>query len=248
MALTGNTPSGTAQGVPEQITLSRMKVPKASEVLAHELGERILSGEFVEGAGLPPERELVSQTGLSRTTVREALRILEVQGLIKIKAGRAGGAFIQRPGEQAMSNTVEDIIRGREISLPDLLVTRGAIEPHCARLAARSRTDAQLADLESANELLTVTGSTRDQIIRANSDWHIAVARASNNELLAGIMVALARAIDAAIASDDLSDGAVEKTAAAHRLITEAIAEHDEEAAVAGIEQDVFAHAHAQAV
>lgn len=236
--------TGNADGRPEQITLSRLKVPKASEVLAHELGERILSGEFVEGAGLPPERELVAQTGLSRTTVREALRILEVQGLIRIKAGRAGGAFIQRPGEQAMANTVEDIIRGREIDLAALLETRRAIEPHCARLAARTRSDVQLSDLEAANELLTVGAATRAQIILANSEWHIAVARASNNALLAGLMSALARAIDEATDADLIDDAAVEETAAAHRAITRAIGERDEDAAVSAMEQDVVAHAH----
>ena len=73
-----------------------MEVPKASDVLANGLRERILSGEFPEGTPLPPERELVTQTRMSRTTVREALRILEVQGLVRIKAGRAGGAFVQR--------------------------------------------------------------------------------------------------------------------------------------------------------
>ena len=67
------------------IRLSPMEVPKASDVLANELRERILSGDYPEGTPLPPERELVVQTRMSRTTVREALRVLEVQGLIRIK-------------------------------------------------------------------------------------------------------------------------------------------------------------------
>jgi len=94
-----------------------MEVPKASDVLANELRERILSGEYVEGTPLPPERELVVQTGMSRTTVREALRILEVQGLIRIKAGRAGGAFVRRPGEESVASSLELLIRGRQIRL-----------------------------------------------------------------------------------------------------------------------------------
>src|SRR5205807_9560367 len=65
--------------------------------------ERILRGDFPEGTALPPERELVSQTRMSRTTVREALRILEVQGLVRIKTGRAGGAYVYRPGEESMA-------------------------------------------------------------------------------------------------------------------------------------------------
>ncbi|MDT5185212.1 MAG: GntR family transcriptional regulator, transcriptional repressor for pyruvate dehydrogenase complex, partial [Mycobacterium sp.] len=68
------------------IRLSPVDVPKASDVLAGQLRERILNGELAEGAPLPAERELVKQTQMSRATVREALRILEVQNLVRVKA------------------------------------------------------------------------------------------------------------------------------------------------------------------
>src|ERR1700710_898774 len=141
------------------IQLSPMKVPKASDVLANELRERILTGEFAEGMGLPAERDLVIQTRMSRTTVREALRILEVQGLIRIKAGRTGGAFVQQPGEEAMASTVNLLIPGRQIRLPALLETREAIRAFCAQLAAIHRTDDDLAVLDAAN--VTIAGETR---------------------------------------------------------------------------------------
>src|ERR1700690_2277313 len=89
-----------------QLKLAPMEVPKASDVLANELRERILDGEFAEGMALPPERELVAQTRMSRATVREALRILQVQGLVRIKAGRAGGTFVQRPGRDSVAKSV----------------------------------------------------------------------------------------------------------------------------------------------
>src|SRR4051812_43180024 len=129
------------------IRLSPMEVPKASDVLATELRERILSGEYAEGRPLPPERELVVQTRMSRTTVREALRILEVQGLIRIKAGRAGGAFVQHPGEESVAKSLELLIRGRQIRLTSVHESREAIEPSCARLAAVNRTTADLSRL-----------------------------------------------------------------------------------------------------
>ena len=74
------------------VVLTPVDVPKAADVLARDLRERILSGELPEGVALPAERELVKQTQMSRATVREALRILEVQNLLRVKAGRAGGA------------------------------------------------------------------------------------------------------------------------------------------------------------
>src|SRR6202020_1199423 len=108
------------------VLLKPVDVPKASDVLAREIRERILSGELVEGTALPAERELVKQTQMSRATVREALRILEVQNLIRVRAGRAGGAFVQRPSTKSMANSVSMMIRGQRIRLADLMETREA--------------------------------------------------------------------------------------------------------------------------
>ena len=81
---------------------------------------------------------------MSRSTVREALRILEVQGLVRIKTGRSGGAFVQRPGGESVASSVSLLIRGRQVRMAALLETREAIEPACAQLAAKYRTDDEL--------------------------------------------------------------------------------------------------------
>ena len=94
------------------VRLTPMPVPKASDVLADDLRERILLGEVPEGTALPTERDLVAQTHMSRATVREALRILEVQGLIRIKTGRTGGAFVQKPDDESVADSVALVIRG----------------------------------------------------------------------------------------------------------------------------------------
>ncbi len=238
-----------ANGKPDRsaIQLSPMKVPKASDVLANELRERILSGEFSEGTGLPAERDLVVQTRMSRTTVREALRILEVQGLIRIKAGRTGGAFVQQPGEEAMANTVNLLIRGRQIRLAALLETREAIEPFCARLAAQSRTDDDLKDLDEANLAIAATSNGLAGFLEANVDWHVAVARASHNEILSGLMSALSRAIYAASDDEGFVDDDVRHAALhAHETITAAIRDRDADAAARRMTRHV--HSYAEAV
>src|ERR1700719_1354033 len=99
------------------VRLTPLQVPKAPAVLADDLRERILRGEFPEGTALPPERELVNQTRMSRATIREALRILEVQGLVRIKTGRSGGAFVQRPGGESVASSVSLLIRGRQVRM-----------------------------------------------------------------------------------------------------------------------------------
>jgi GntR family transcriptional repressor for pyruvate dehydrogenase complex len=180
-----------------EIRLTPMEAPKASDMLANELRERILSGEHPDGTQLPPERELVAQTRMSRTTVREALRILEAQGLIKIKAGRTGGAFIQQQGEESVARSLELRIRSRHIGLESIHETREAIEPACARLAAVNRTVADLRDLGAANDAMAAAGDL-DEFLRSNVDWHVAVAAAGHNEILTGITMALSRVIYAA--------------------------------------------------
>src|SRR6201993_1105827 len=177
------------------VLLEPVDVPKASDVLAHQLRERILTGELPEGTVLPAERELVKQTRMSRATVREALRILEVQNLVRVRAGRAGGAFVQRPTTQSMANSVTMLIRGQKIRVADLMETREALEPFCAELAARKRTDDDLAVLDRANETLADPGADLPAFLQANLDWHVGVARAGHNELLIGFMTALSGAI-----------------------------------------------------
>src|SRR3978361_2537680 len=176
----------TANETHPSIRLSPMQVPKASAVLATELRERILSGEYPEGTPLPPERDLVVQTRMSRTTVREALRILEVQGLIRIKAGRAGGAFVQHPGEDSVADSLELLIRGRQIRLASVHETREAIEPSCARLAALNPIPADLRRLEAANEASATRGGL-DAVREANVEGHVPAPPASHNEILTGI-------------------------------------------------------------
>ncbi len=230
----------------QSVQLQPMQVPKASDVLAEDLRNRILAGDFPEGTALPPERELVTQTRMSRTTVREALRILEVQGLVRIRTGRSGGAFVQRPGHESMTNTVSLLIRGRHIRMAALLETREALEPACARLAARDRTEEDLESLEQANAAIAESGSLAD-FLEANVNWHVGVALASHNELLIGFMRAISTAIYTATNNQGFVDAAVRSsTVRAHRAITKAIREQDAESAVRRMSRHL--HSYAEAV
>jgi len=236
--------NGTAEGR-SAIKLTPLEVPKASDVLAHELRERILSGEFVEGTPLPPERELVTQTRMSRTTVREALRILEVQGLIRIRAGRAGGAFVQRPGGESIARSVSLLIRGHHIRLASIHETREAVEPFCARLAALHRTDNDLATLDAANTAIAAAGSL-EEFLQANLDWHVGVATASQNEILSGMMLGLSRAIYTVTNNEGFVDEKVRViTERAHRSVTKAIRDGDAPAAERRMSRHVHAYAEA---
>jgi GntR family transcriptional repressor for pyruvate dehydrogenase complex len=239
---------GATSSVPARssVLLKPVDVPKASDVLARELRERILSGELVEGTALPAERELVKQTQMSRATVREALRILEVQNLVRVRAGRAGGAFVQRPTTNGMASSVSMLIRGQRIKLADLMETREALEPFCAESAARKRTDEDLELLDRANEEIADPGADLSAFLQANLDWHVGVAMASHNELLIGFMTALSQAIYAGTENAAFVDDNVRTvTARAHRSITTAIRSRDAEAAGRRMRRHVHSYAKA---
>lgn len=226
------------------ITLGPVDVPKAPDVLARELRERILNGELEEGTALPAERELVKQTQMSRATVREALRILEVQNLVKVKAGRAGGAFVQRPSTASMASSVSMLIRGRQIKLADLMETREALEPYCAELAAVKRTAEDLETLDRANDAIGDPNADLSKFLQANLDWHVGVAIASHNELLIGFMTALSQAIYAVTENASFIDDSVrEVTTRAHKSITKAIRDKDAETAGRRMRRHVHTYA-----
>src|SRR5205823_6550340 len=143
-----------------------------------QLRERILSGGLAVGEALPHERKLAEQTGLSRVSVRDALRVLEFEGLVRTRQGRNGGSFVAQPGDGTVSRAVEVYVRAGRLSLRDVLDVREAIEPVCAELAARRRTEedfARLDEIQRRHERLAGAAYLRENVI-----WHVAVAEASH--------------------------------------------------------------------
>lgn len=171
--------------------LGRISVQKSYEVLADRLRETILDGSLEEGAKLPTERELVSQTGLSRGSVREALRKLEVEGLVKTRLGRLGGIIVSRPGNDAMAHFVRQFVRGRKLSLRTVQEARTTLEPHLAQMAAERRTEEDLARLRQLNAELAGTLDDQEQFAAVNIDWHNMIASAARNELLSAFLYSI---------------------------------------------------------
>jgi DNA-binding FadR family transcriptional regulator len=214
------------------INVSRITAPKASDVLADELRARIRSGEWPEGLALPAERDLSAQSGLSRTTVREALRMLEVDGLIEIRPGRGGGARVRRPAGDEFTRQLELFIWGRNISAEHLHDVRTALEALGAEGAARHRTLDDLTELAARTEAVeNAVGDLKDYL-DANLAWHLAVVRASHNELLVSFMEVLSTAIHEATEIEAFdSEDVRASTLKIHRAILAAIVAGDADAA-----------------
>lgn len=216
------------------LDLPAISVPKAADVLAGILREKILGGALAEGADLPNERDLGLQSGLSRASVREALRILEGEGLIVTRTGRNGGSAVLRPTSATIERSVGIFIRGQNIRFEAVLETRSAIEPASARFAAKHRTDDDLQAMEQAHAKLIEASGAGDlqAYVQANLDWHVQVVRASHNELLIAFITAVSKPVY--VDSDVEGFNSAEVRAAvirAHQHVMDAIRAGDGDAA-----------------
>ncbi|WP_342641076.1 FadR/GntR family transcriptional regulator [Rhodoligotrophos ferricapiens] len=218
-------------------------VPKASDVLANRLRSMILGGKLATGASLPTERELVTETGLSRSSVREALRILEIEGLITTRPGRTGGSVVTLPGRASIVRSMELFVRTHGVRLEALLECRIGLEPFLARLAARNCTEAALQEIRRLHKEFIASVDDVPRYKRVNLEWHLAVARASCNEPLIALMEAIAEPImDAAGYQQVTTDEIRRKTVRAHEKILRAIESGDEDAAFNAMERHVSAY------
>ena len=228
---------------PSHALIRPVIVPKASDVLAERLRNLIVEGHFSPGDLLPTERDLVVEAGLSRTSVRDALRVLESEGLISTKAGRTGGSMVTLPGRASVARSVELFVRTHGIRLDSLLECRVAVEPTLARLAAIKRTEAQLAEMTEIHRQFVASVDDVVDYKRINLDWHLAIARASGNEPLTALMEAISTPIRDAqdyrhVTTPDLRAAAVK----AHTVILKAIADQDGDAAFKRMERHVTAY------
>ena len=224
--------------------IATVLVPKASAVLADRLRELILSKGAPEGTSLPTERELMVQSGLSRASVREALRVLETEGLILTKSGRNGGSMVRRPGHEGVSRSLDLFVRSHDVRFEAVLEVREAIEPAAARLAALHRTDADLDAIRAAQHRLEAAAENIAQFVRANLDWHLAVVTASQNELLVAFFTAMTQPIHAATEYSSLNTSEVrQKVVRVHEQVMEAIIARDADAAFRRMLRHVSAYA-----
>jgi GntR family transcriptional repressor for pyruvate dehydrogenase complex len=207
-------------------------VKKAADVLAARLREVILAHGLAEGTPLPTESELVDQSGLSRASVREALRVLGIEGLVQTKVGRNGGSQVRRPGQESISRTLELFVRSHGVSLEALLEAREAIEPAAARLAALYRSENDLAEMTRIHQEFEAISDDATAHKRLNLEWHRAVVKAGGNEPLIAFFNAIADSINAVAESHSVFSPDVHREVVrVHGSLLAAIAAREPDAA-----------------
>lgn len=159
---------------------------KTHAVVADELRGRILRGELAEGERLPVEEDLTAQFGVARTTLREALRVLESQGLITVRRGRGGGPIVTHPDLAPISMALAASLQLQGTSVSDLDEARRMIEPQIAGRLARSHEPEDLEKLTAAIALAAAAAEADDAMAfgLAAADVHDALVESSGNRTL----------------------------------------------------------------
>ncbi|GAA4673879.1 FadR/GntR family transcriptional regulator [Phytohabitans rumicis] len=159
--------------------------PPAYQTLAEGLRAEITSGRLRQGERLPTEPELCARSGVSRSTVREALRLLASEHLIVTLRGVTGGSFVAHPSPEKLSDTLSTglnlLLDTATVGVCDLLEVRESLEVPAAAQAALRRTEAQLADLEAA--LFDPVVDSVERMLAAHREFHTALVAATGNPL-----------------------------------------------------------------
>lgn len=164
-----------------ELLLSPVNVAPAYAAVVDRLRRSIALGVLLPGEKLPPERALAESLGVSRVTLREALRVLQGEGLIITRRGGGGGATIT-----ARNPPVEDVrdeLRRTRPHIDEVFEYRLAVEAMAARLAAERRVNADMRQLHECQRSLLESADI-GAFRRADSAFHLAVADASRNSML----------------------------------------------------------------
>lgn len=206
-----------------------VKSTKVYEQVIEQIKYMIVSGELKRGDRLPPERELVERLQVSRTSVREALRALQIIGLVECKQG--GGNFIREQFEDNLIEPLSLMFTLQESKSSEILELRRVLEVETATLAARNISD---ADIKSLGEIIERMKSHPDEEenVVLDKDFHYIIARASKNNLIISILTAVSSLMDsfikeareAIINRDENKEALLEH----HEKIYRALAEHND--------------------
>ena len=214
------------------LTIGTPSTVSAVQGLTDEMRIAIHRGDLAPGERLPAERDLAARLGVSRITLREAIRILAEEGYLVARRGQQGGTFVtalEEPYQRWLTRMRSDFTE-----LEDIIEFRIAVERRAAKLAAKRRTEEDLAILEGAMDDMALA-KDRSSYRRADNSFHNCVAVASRSprhiEAIASARGELFMHTDQIVYTEH-----VEETQLQHRRILDGIRSGDEEATATAVE------------
>ena len=212
---------------------------RISDGIAERIEDAISDGILAPGSRLLSERELAQRLNASRESVREAYRSLEVVGLLVIRRGKDGGAFVRDIDHGAVTRSLSLMLRLGKTSHRELTEARLLIEPPIARLAAQRATQSDIEAMEAQIE-------GQMNAIRGNADsrkydlqFHRIMGECAKNLPLTILMNSLADLMVEALSDVDIPLETRSRTVEFHRVVFDAIHKKDEERAFDLMQQHI---------
>ncbi len=174
----------------------RVSTARVSEAIVEQIRRAIIDGQFQPGDRLPSQRDLAKMFGVGRSALLEAIRILEQSGLLTIRTGGSGGAFVTAPSIRQVSDSLDLLFRREGATREELAEFRIVLESYCCKMAAEKATDAELDSIDlEFNELkeLAEKGSAYWQtFLTREIEFHFSIASLSHNRVSMAVLHSLA--------------------------------------------------------
>ena len=181
---TAGTGKKAASPPAEQELFNKVSIGRISEVIVEQIRLLMRQGQLKPGDRLPPERELCERFGVSRVTVREALRMLESAGLVEIRVGARGGAFVTTPSSNRVGEGLADLLTLSVISAADVTEVRLILEVGMVPEVCERATEEDFAALEKICERSEEALRNGEYTMDMSLEFHIRVAQATHNPAL----------------------------------------------------------------
>lgn len=199
----------------------------AYETTVECLSAAIKMGLYRPGEQLPAERDLADMMGVSRTTLREAIRVLVEQGFLSVKRGRAGGTFVADTLTLPTVVQLKQRLLQQGATLNDILDHRFVVEPGVAALAADRATPSQLDDLQTLVNQMSKVVKHFDEHRRLDTEFHLLIAKATQCDRLVSVMAGIHADLSDLLAIIPHSAAACLDSVVQHQQILDAIHEKD---------------------
>jgi GntR family transcriptional repressor for pyruvate dehydrogenase complex len=209
------------------VAIAPIERRKVYELVSERLEARI-DATLEPGDPLPAERELAEGYGVGRSSVREALRMLESRGLIE---SGGNGAFVVAPRRNPFEHPLSLVVAGEDVDCAQLFEVRRMLEAEAAALAAKRRTRSDVATLRRETAAMERGLDSADDYIAADIRYHLAIAAATRNPLLLHLMEAIRGRLTEMFGTVYRYPGGPEQSVAQHREIGAAIEARDSERA-----------------
>jgi DNA-binding FadR family transcriptional regulator len=203
---------------------------KAAMLVAQRIMRDVISGHLKPGDLLLPERTMLEKYQTGRGTLREALRLLEFQGVIALKPGPRGGPVLQDPDAAHLASTLVLLMQLKEAPFRTIVEVRSAMEPMISRLAASRMTDEALEELGGTIDAMRDNIDQQHVFLEANKRFHDIIAWSSGNALFGYIVDSLLGIMDGTVIGIDYPSPRRAAILKAHDEIFQALRSHDPQA------------------